>query len=422
MGSIFRQQYHITDKHGRKKKRHSKKWYVCFKDASGKWVREPAYEDREASQHMLTRRMREVALSIEGLGDDLTKNIARPLREHLVDFLAHLKDKENTPGHCKQVGKDVTRILDLGGINISPQLTKSRVDSALAKLQDPKYQNPPLSVSTCNANLGSIQHFARWLVDERRAMVNAIDGMKAKSVAGRRTKERRPLSPDEFTKVLSAASTGEPWKGRRKEPYSGRDRLAIYTLAAFTGYRRMELYSVTPDAFEFGVNPVLHVVRVVSKRRKPERIPINREVAAFFERYLAGRPKDKPIWGRVREHTAQMLRFDMDAAGVDHKEGIVEVDFHSLRQCFMTSLARAGVTPKVTQQLARHSDINLTMRVYTKMNDDDERAAVESLPVPSALTAALTERGLTQRNRSQPGQAKKKVAKSNAVSKKTSKK
>jgi integrase len=55
-------------------------------------------------------------------------------------------------------------------------------------------------------------------------------------------------------------------------------------------------------------------------------------------------------------------------------------DFHSLRKTFITNLSRAGVSPKMAQSLARHSDINLTMNVYTMVNVSDQAAAVESLP------------------------------------------
>src|SRR5262245_42633832 len=56
------------------------------------------------------------------------------------------------------------------------------------------------------------------------------------------------------------------------------------------------------------------------------------------------------------------------------------IDFHALRMTFITNLTRSGVSPKTAQTLARHSDINLTMGVYTKLGVLDQAAAVESLP------------------------------------------
>jgi hypothetical protein len=48
----------------------------------------------------------------------------------------------------------------------------------------------------------------------------------------------------------------------------------------------------------------------------------------------------------------------------------------------MSGLERAGVRPKVAQTLARHSDIRLTLGVYTHAELADQRAAIGILPGP----------------------------------------
>jgi hypothetical protein len=55
-------------------------------------------------------------------------------------------------------------------------------------------------------------------------------------------------------------------------------------------------------------------------------------------------------------------------------------DFHSLRHTFISNLAQAGVHPELTQSLARHSDINLTMSRYTHTTRGEESAALAALP------------------------------------------
>ena len=57
-------------------------------------------------------------------------------------------------------------------------------------------------------------------------------------------------------------------------------------------------------------------------------------------------------------------------------------DFHSLRHWFITGLARAGASPKMAQTLARHSDIRLTLGVYTHVELHDQTAAIHALPAP----------------------------------------
>ncbi|MCL2306619.1 MAG: hypothetical protein FWC43_14870, partial [Planctomycetaceae bacterium] len=46
---------------------------------------------------------------------------------------------------------------------------------------------------------------------------------------------------------------------------------------------------------------------------------------------------------------------------------------------FITNLGRAKVSPKTAQALARHSDISLTMNIYTHVAEDEQIAAINSL-------------------------------------------
>jgi len=55
-------------------------------------------------------------------------------------------------------------------------------------------------------------------------------------------------------------------------------------------------------------------------------------------------------------------------------------DFHALRHTFITNLARGGVHPKLAQDLARHSDFNVTMSRYTHTVLTDRAKALEALP------------------------------------------
>jgi integrase len=60
-------------------------------------------------------------------------------------------------------------------------------------------------------------------------------------------------------------------------------------------------------------------------------------------------------------------------------------DFHSNRHTFITNLERVGVSPRRAQSLARHSDIRLTMGVYTHIGLHDQLAAIELLPAPPEI-------------------------------------
>ena len=55
-------------------------------------------------------------------------------------------------------------------------------------------------------------------------------------------------------------------------------------------------------------------------------------------------------------------------------------EFHGLRHTFLTNLARAGVHPKIAQQLARHSTIVLTMDRYSHVTLGEQSDALAMLP------------------------------------------
>ena len=76
-----------------------------------------------------------------------------------------------------------------------------------------------------------------------------------------------------------------------------------------------------------------------------------------------------------------MVKRDLEAVGLGYKDGSGRIfDFHAIRHQFISNLALCGVHPKVAQELARHSDINLTMTRYSHLTKADEQRAIESLP------------------------------------------
>ena len=76
-----------------------------------------------------------------------------------------------------------------------------------------------------------------------------------------------------------------------------------------------------------------------------------------------------------------MIRPDLRRAGIPYVDDHGRfADFHALRHIYITNLAKTKAHPSVAQRLARHSTITLTMDVYTSLDVDDLRSAVDSLP------------------------------------------
>ena len=76
-----------------------------------------------------------------------------------------------------------------------------------------------------------------------------------------------------------------------------------------------------------------------------------------------------------------MLQADLADAGIPYVDDAGRyADFHSLRHSTGSLLAASGAHPKVVQSIMRHSDINLTMSLYTHTLRGQEAKAVENLP------------------------------------------
>jgi hypothetical protein len=75
------------------------------------------------------------------------------------------------------------------------------------------------------------------------------------------------------------------------------------------------------------------------------------------------------------------FRADLKSAGIAEVDGQGRrVVFHSLRHTLATNLSRSGVAPRAAQDIMRHSEIRLTMQVYTDASMLGTADAIEQLP------------------------------------------
>ena len=257
------------------------------------------------------------------------------------------------------------------------------------------------STGTSNHYQRAIKMFTRWLVRDRRASDDRLAHMSRQNEDADRRRVRRPLSMEEFARLLDAAEAGPSI-----QCISGPDRAILYIVGAYTGYRRGEIGSVTTRSFDFECDPpILTVQAGYSKRRRVDILPLRRDFAERIQAWLASKPDvspTEPLFEIADRRTADMIRKDLEAARTEwlkeagdagerkrrEKSSFLAyvddqghyADFHALRKTFITNLTRTGAAPKTAQLLARHSDINLTMNTYTMLGVLDQVAAVEALP------------------------------------------
>lgn len=114
-------------------------------------------------------------------------------------------------------------------------------------------------------------------------------------------------------------------------------------------------------------NPFYMVPTAKSKSRKEQPRPLHHELVEELQRLkAAGKLTPEALLFPGGVPPMKAIRADFKAAGIALvDERGYRVDFHALRMTYITRLQRAGVSPRETMELARHSDMRLTMKTYT---------------------------------------------------------
>jgi Phage integrase family len=136
------------------------------------------------------------------------------------------------------------------------------------------------------------------------------------------------------------------------------------------------------ESFDLDGDPTtVTVLAGYSKRRREDTLPLRPELAADLRTHLATKmPGTKAFSLPSPENSIDMLWEDLDVAGVPYVTDEGYADWHCLRHTFISNLARGGVHPKLAQDLARHSDVNLTLSRYSHTVLGDQADALTVLP------------------------------------------
>lgn len=238
------------------------------------------------------------------------------------------------------------------------------------------------------------------------------------SVETDRRHDRRSISDDEFRRLIEAADEGQSVEG-----LAGSDRAKLYILAAWTGYRRRELASLTRRSFDLvSETPTVKVEAAYSQRRRNETIPLHALVVEKLKMWFdtkgemgAGVPLfELRTWKGHLRKTSKMMRRDLsssratwlkeadddqerekreasDFLAYQDEDGLF-ADFHANRHTFISNLSRAGVPLAMAQKLARHSDPRLTANRYTHLELDEKAKAIGTMPGLHDAEASLQKR------------------------------
>ena len=263
--------------------------------------------------------------------------------ERLVDgYVADLKALGRSTDHVRHVDKRLRRLMRECQWQ---SLREATADSFLRWRSEQK--QAPKTINEYQAVLSAL---FSWLRKQNRVAANPFELVSKVDGRGKESFHRRALNDDEARRLLAGP------------------RRALYLLALHTGLRRGEINALHGSDFHLdAANPFYMVPTAKSKSRKEQPRPLHHELVEELQRLkAAGKLTPEALLFPGGVPPMKAIRADFKAAGIALvDERGYRVDFHALRMTYITRLQRAGVSPRETMELARHSDMRLTMKTYT---------------------------------------------------------
>jgi len=186
-----------------------RKWWGRYTDALGREKRVPLSTDKRVAQTMLNDLVAKVERQKAGLDDPIEEETHKPIDTHLADFEKSQRGKNNSPRYVLEIMGKLRRFVDACRWRRAGQIKATDVQGFLADLREEE----GLSVQTSNHYLRAIKTFTRWLVVNRRLKSNPLDSLSMLNARVDRRHDRRPLSQEEFTRLIEVAEVGPPAVG-----------------------------------------------------------------------------------------------------------------------------------------------------------------------------------------------------------------
>ena len=379
-------------------------WTARYRDHADKVVeRSTGCRDEQAARHTLAGWEREVEQLRSGILDAGDLAAARggslPLEDSLAAYDRSLVAAGVTNTHHANVLAAVRRLaVDCAFVTLA-KVKREAVENWLADRSD-----AGMSARSRNRYRAALVGFLNWCRDSGRVPGHDLAKLPKADERADPRRQRRAMTEAELTRLL-AVSAERPLieartvrRGKRKgEAFAavkaatvdrlralGRERALIYKTLVLTGLRVDELRTLTVG--ELDLTPGAERLKLKAareKNREGNTLPIRADLAADLRSWLADRGPltHDALVLKVPAGLVRILNRDLKAAGILKRDDRGRtLDVHALRTTFGTLLSSTGAMPRVAQAAMRHSDITLTMGVYTDPRLLGIREAVDRLP------------------------------------------
>jgi|GEM_PF-410420 len=386
-------------------------FYARFRDHTGQTVeRSTGCRDETNARQKLAKWEREAEQINAGVIDAAVLEIARaaagPLDNHIDAYEQALTAANVSAVYKANALRAVRRLKDELGFTSVREIRRDKLEQWLADAV-----SKGMGARTRNYYRDAIVRFANWLRDAGRLTSHDLNKLPKADERADPKRHRRALTPEEIARLLEVAArrpleeNQTVRRGKNKGQRSaelrpevaerlletGRERVLIYRTLICTGLRFGELRTLTVARLD--LTPRAECIRLEAKNEKNRTgstIPLRSDLAADLRAWIG--EKNLNATATVFSVPAGLRRIfdrDMKAAGIPKRdERGRTIDVHAMRTTFGTLLSTSGTAPRTAQAAMRHSDIKLTMGVYTDPKLLDVRQAVENLP---SITPQSTE-------------------------------
>ncbi len=352
-------------------------WYFNYTDATGRQKTRRGFTDKKKTEELAAaveqkERQRKLDL-IDPALERLATEKNRALSEHIADYEKSLEKR--TEKYKKLVIGRVKLVVETAKFSTLADVTVSDVETAIQDIctkQGSGHQTFNHYVDACSG-------FGNWLKRKaKRITENPFDGIEKLNVQEDVRHPRRALTAEEFSQLVQSARSS----GVSIQCYDGETRARIYIMSYLTGLRRKELASLTPNSFSLDASPpTLTVEAAHSKHRRKDTLPLHSELVSMLREWLVGLEQEEPLFPKLaKRRTYRMVKLDLERVGIPYKTAEGIADFHAAgRHTHITELLRNGASLVETRELARHSDIKMTMK-YTHIGVEDQARALQNIP------------------------------------------
>jgi integrase len=371
------------------------RWVLDWTDASGARRRQSLSTDRRVAERLRTEIIHRRDMELGGLGPEAGQS--RPIQELLDAYVADLSTR-SVPRHHQMVKARLGRILQELRVRTMNDLEPYKlIQHRSRRLAE------GLSPRSANLECDNVRALCSWCVRVGLTAANPVVSLpRLPEKDATKRHRRRAMTEAEIEAFLAAAEEDDRENlarlranGSESHIWTLRSRGMRIPQAPFwrtlieTGGRFGEITRARWSDLECQLR-TLTLRSENTKSGKERVIPLRTSLVRELEalRELHARVLGKPdriflspegyAWPESTVNAMRIFNRLLIAAGIERLDANGrKLDIHALRHTMASRLARNGVGLVQAQRLLGHSDPKLTATIYSHLDIEDLRAAIE---------------------------------------------